>query len=489
MEEYSIYEDMSRRTGGAVYVGVVGPVRTGKSTFIKRFMELLVLPNADAAQKAVMMDELPQASSGRTIMTTEPKFVPATAAEITVGETTRVKVRLVDCVGYVVEGAAGFEEDGEPRYVQTPWSDRPMPFAQAAEIGTKRVIDEHSTLGVLVTTDGSFTSIDRLAYECAEMRTAQELKALGKPFVIVLNCVDAAAAEPLRETLEERYGVPVVAMNVEKMQEEDAAYILKKALFEFPVVRVDIALPTWLCNLPKNNPTVEALLGKVREASVGIEKMKDCDKLYALFSEEDDFFNPVNVDLDAGCGTVSLSLQCKAGLFYRVVSEECGVNIVDDCALMQYVKRLTEDQRNYEKIKTAFMEAEESGYGVVAPKVEDLELLQPKLVKKGANYGVRFRADGASYHVLKIGVSGEIEPIVGGKMQGETFCKELVDSFDTDAELVWETNIFGKTVRELLQETMSVKNDGMPQEIRSKVRRTVGKIVNEGKGSFLCILL
>lgn len=489
MEHYSIYEDMSRRTGGDVYVGVVGPVRTGKSTFIKRFMETLVLPKADGAQKSVMIDELPQSSSGRTIMTTEPKFVPATAAEIVVGDGARARVRLVDCVGYVVEGAAGFEEDGEPRYVQTPWSNQPMPFEKAAEIGTQRVIEEHSTLGVLVTADGSFTSIERSAYEKAEMRAAAELKTLGKPFVILLNCVDPLSAEPLRESLETRYGVPVIAMNVEKMTEEDASYVLRKALFEFPVTRIDVSLPTWLSCLPKRNATVCALLDKMRSASAKIARMKDCDALYTLFGEDEDFINPMRVDMDAGSGVASLTLDCKQGLFYRVLSEECGVELQDDCALMQYVKTLAEDQRNYEKIKAAFIEAEESGYGVVAPKTEDLRLTQPQLVKKGGNYGIRFRAGGASYHVLKIDVSGEIEPIVGGKSQGEAFCQELVDGFETDAESVWTTNIFGKTVRELLQEAMEGKNDGMPKELRMKVRKTVGKIVNDGKGSFLCILL
>ena len=489
MEHYSIYEDMSRRTGGDVYVGVVGPVRTGKSTFIKRFMETLVLPKAEGAQKSVMTDELPQSSSGRTIMTTEPKFVPATAAEIVLENGARAKVRLVDCVGYVVEGATGFEEDGKPRYVQTPWEDRPMPFARAAEIGTQRVIEEHSTLGVLVTADGSFTAIERAAYEQAEMRAAAELKALGKPFVIILNCVDVGATEGLRGALEERYGVPVVALNVEKMTEEDAAYVLKTALFEFPVTRLDISLPSWLCNLPKSNPTVQGLLEKIRSESMKIMRMKDCNLLYSTFDEDADFINPSQIDLDAGSGVATLAIDCKSGLFYRVLSEECGVEIADDCTLMAYVKTLAEDQRNYDKIKTAFMEAEESGYGVVAPKTDDLELFQPQLVKKGANYGVRFRAGGASYHVLKIGVSGEIEPIVGGKTQGEAFCQELTERFEIDAEEVWNTNIFGKTVRELLQESMEGKNEGMPKELRAKVRRTVGKIVNDGKGSFLCILL
>ncbi|MBQ8374260.1 MAG: stage IV sporulation protein A [Clostridia bacterium] len=489
MENYSIYEDMSARTGGDIYIGVVGPVRTGKSTFIKRFMEALVLPSADEAQKSVMIDELPQSSSGKTIMTTEPKFVPAKAASIDFGNGAKASVRLVDCVGYPVAGATGFEEDGQPRLVSTPWSDAPMPFEQAAEIGTERVIKEHSTIGVLVTADGSFTAMERGAYESAEARAAAELKAIGKPFVIVLNCTDIFAAEAQRAAMEEKYGVPVLALNVEKMGESEALAVLEKVLLEFPVTRLDLSIPAWLRALPETSPMVASLLEKIRAVACGIAKMKDCKKLCSAFSEEDDFISPSEITLDAATGVAKATVEAKEELFYRVLSDQCGTPISNDCELMRYVRTLAEDQRNFEKIKQAFAEAEESGYGVAPPRIDELELFEPKLVKKGGNYGVRFKAGGASYHIMKIEVSGEVAPIVGGKAQGEQFCEEMLRSFSGEQDKIWDTNIFGKTLKELLGEELEGKKDSMPTELRAKMRRTLSKIVNDGKGGFICILL
>ena len=489
MENYCVYEDMLRRTGGDIYLGVVGPVRTGKSTFIRRFMETLVLPFADENAKAEMADELPQASSGKTIMTTEPKFVPAKAAEIITPKGMKAKVRLVDCVGYVVGGAVGFEEDGQPRLVKTSWSDAPIPLAEAATIGTEKVIREHSTVGVLVTTDGSFTSIERSEYEKTEGRAAAELKALGKPFVILLNCVDASACERLRASMEEKYGVPVVALNVEKMGEEGATAVLQAALLEFPVRRLDIEFPAWLQALPEDNPFVDGAMSTLRNAVPNITKMKDCALLCSIFGEESDYVNPISVDMDAGIGVATVRIGAADGLFFRALSHECGVDIADDCALMMRLKALAEDGRKYDKIRSAFEEAEATGYGIVAPQMEDLTLDKPELVKRGSNYGVRFSAGGASYHILKIDVGGKVEPIVGDKAQGESFCSSLADDYATEPEKVWETNVFGNSVRQLLESELSGKNKGVPEELKGKLRRTLGKIVNEGKGSFLCILL
>ena len=489
MENYSVYEDMLRRTGGDIYIGVVGPVRTGKSTFIKRFMETLVLPYADENEKTVMVDELPQSSSGRTIMTTEPKFVPAKAAELSTPTGIKARVRLVDCVGYVVDGAVGFEEDGQPRLVNTAWSETPIPFAEAATIGTERVIKEHSTVGVLVTTDGSFTAIERTAYEVAEARAASELKALGKPFVIVLNCVDEIACQGLRASLEEKYGVPVVAINVEKMDERGVMGVLQAALLEFPVRCLDVCFPAWLQALPEENPFVASVLERIRTLAPTLKRMKDCATLCSMFGEEEDYLSPTDVEMDAGTGLACISIGVKEGLFYRALSHECGVDIIDDCDLMLRLKALAADGRRYEKFRVAIDEAEATGYGVVTPRVEELTLSKPTLVKKGANYGVRFRADGASYHIMKVEVGGLVEPIVGGKTQGESFCAGLSDMYETDVEAVWQTNVFGSSVRQLLEIELGGRNRGVPEELRVKLRRTLSKIVNEGKGGFLCILL
>ena len=489
MENYSVYQDMASRTGGEMYIGVVGPVRTGKSTFIKRFMETLVLPNAELADRAVMTDELPQSSPGRTVMTTEPKFVPAKAIELSIGKGAKASVRLVDCVGFAVDGANGFEEDGKPRLVKTPWFDAPVPFEEAASVGTEKVIREHSTIGVLVTSDGSFTDIERSAYQKAELRAAAELKSLGKPFVVVLNCVNPAAQESLRAELEREYDVPVVALNVEKMTEQQALYTLQQALFEFPVTGVDVAVPAWLQSLPKENPTVSRLLEKIKSVAPEISKMKDCFKLENLFADEDDFCNPAGIELDLGKGKAKLFVDVKDGLFYRVLSEACGETIVNDCQLMAFVKSLADAKRSYERFKGAIADADECGYGVVAPIVDEMNLEKPQLLKKGANYGVKFRAQTASYHVIKVDVGGTVEPIVGGKAQGENFLSETLGAYETDTEKVWDTNIFGRTLKELFVEELTGKSDAMPKELRAKMRRTVARIVNEGKGGFFCILI
>ena len=489
MENYSIYEDIANRTSGAVYIGVVGPVRTGKSTFIKRFMEKLVLPSAADAEKKVMTDELPQSSSGKTIMTTEPKFVPATPAEIEVTKGAKASVRLVDCVGFPVQGASGFEEEGTPRLVSTPWNEEPIPFEEAASIGTRRVIREHSTVGVLVTTDGSFTAIDRSAYERAEELAVSELKAIGKPFVILLNCTDPTKVSALKESLAEKYGVTVVAANVENITEEELIFVLQKALLEFPVCRIDVRVPAWLQSLPISEPAVAAVAEKLKELVHGIAKMKDCTLLEeACLGEEDDFF-PLGVEMDLGTGTATLTLSAKEGVFYRVLGEACGEEIKDDLTLMSLMRVLTEDKREYDKIKSAFASAKENGYGVVAPSFDELTLSTPKLMKKGANYGVKFKAGGASYHILKVEVRGEAEPIVGGRAQGESFLKETLDAYESAPEKVWKTNIFGRSLQEMLGDEINRKVGSFPVEIRAKMCRTLGRIVNEGKGGFFCILL
>ncbi len=487
MENYSVYEDIANRTGGDIYVGVVGPVRTGKSTFIKRFMETLVLPLAGEKERAVMTDELPQSAAGRTVMTTEPKFVPAKAAKIAVAKGAEAAVRLVDCVGFAVEGASGFDEDGTPRLVKTPWQEEPMSFERAAELGTQKVIREHSTIGVLVTTDGSITDISRNGYLAAEERAVAELKAIGKPFVIVLNCREPLMQTALKDALSEKYGAPVLALNVEKMGEAELTQVLQTALFEFPVACIDVKIPKWLQSFPEDNATVLSLLAALKKAVPSISKMRDCFALETLFEENSDFVNPQELKMDLGKGTVELTVEAKEGLFYRVMSEACGEAIDDDLQLMRYVQTLAEVKKGYDKVKDALAEAEKNGYGIVYPDSSDYELQKPRLVKKSAGYGVHFQANATSYHIVKVGVSGAVSPIIGTKQQGEDFVGETLQAYEA-GESVWETNIFGKSLRALLADELSGKSNAMPVELRRKMRRVITRIVNEGKNNILCLL-
>lgn len=488
MENYNVYEDIASRTNGDIYIGVVGPVRTGKSTFIKRFMEKTVLPFAKESEKAVMRDELPQSSAGKTVMTTEPKFVPAKAARITVAKGAEASVRLVDCVGFSVKGAVGFEEDGAPRLVKTPWSETPLPFEEAAAIGTQKVIEEHSTIGFLVTTDGSVTDIPRENYIEAEERAAAALKAIDKPFVVLLNCKSPSSQEALRSSLEEKYGVPVVAINAEEMSEEDVAFVLQKALLEFPVARIDVNIPEFLRALPEEHEVVCALVNELKTASEKIVKMKDCFLLETLFSEGD-FLPPDGVEMQLGRGRAEITVRPREGLFYKLVSEACGETLEDELSLMRYVARLSKANRRYEKIKDAFSDAEEKGYGVVQPCGEELRLERPDLVKRSGGYGVRFKADAASYHVIKVPVSGELQPIIGTKKQSEDFIDETLRQYEEEKGGVWETNIFGKSLKELMEGELAKKTQGVPPEISKKMTRMLGRVVNEGKGGILCILL
>ncbi|MBQ8284491.1 MAG: stage IV sporulation protein A [Clostridia bacterium] len=488
MENYSVYEDIANRTGGDIYIGVVGPVRTGKSTFIKRFMETLVIPSAAESERAVMIDELPQSAAGKTVMTTEPKFVPAKAAKITVSKGAEAAVRLVDCVGFAVEGANGFEEDGTPRLVKTPWQDAPMSFEKAAELGTEKVIKEHSTIGIMVTTDGSVTDIPRNGYIAAEERAVAELKGIGKPFVILLNCKDPSAQTTLKNSLEEKYAAPVVAVNVEKMGVEEILQILQKALFEFPVLRIDVKIPKWLQALPENNKAVEKLVGVLKNATGGMIKMRDCLALERLFDDDADFINPEEIRMDLGKGTAEITIAAKETFFYSVISETCGENVCGDLELMQYVQSLAGMKKEYDKVKDAFAEAEKNGYGIVYPTADEYALEKPQLVKKGSDYGVQFKANATSYHIVKVDISGSVNPIIGTKQQSEEFVDETLRTYEDGTDAVWETNIFGKSLRALVGDELANKTNSMPLELRRKMRRATTRIVNEGKGNVLCIL-
>ncbi len=486
MENYSVYEDIANRTGGDIYIGVVGPVRTGKSTFIKRFMETLVLPLAAENERGEMTDELPQSAAGRTIMTTEPKFVPAKAAKIAVTKGAQASVRLVDCVGFAVEGANGYEEEGAPRLVKTPWQEEEMPFERAAELGTEKVIKEHSTIGVLVTTDGSITDIPRSGYVAAEERAVAELKSLQKPFVIVLNCKEPHTQLALKDALAQKYGAPVLAVNVENMLEGDILEILKTALFEFPVSCIDVKIPAWLQSFPESNDTVAGLLCALKKLAPSLEKMRDCFALETLFDLDADFLNPEEIIMELGKGRVEIRVGVKDTLFYQVLSKACGENIDDERKLMQYVCALSEAKESYEKVGKALEEAAESGYGIVYPTSDDYKLKKPQLVKKSAGYGMHFGASATSYHIVKVDIQGAVSSIIGTKEQGEDFEAETLKAYEEGN--VWETNIFGKSLRSLVEGELSGKSNGVPVELRRKLRRVITKAVNEGKNNLFCLL-
>ena len=488
MENYSVYEDIANRTGGDIYIGVVGPVRTGKSTFIKRFMEIMVLPHAEEGARAVMTDELPQSAAGKTVMTTEPKFVPAKAAKISVSKGAEACVRLVDCVGFSVDGANGFDEDGAPRLVKTPWQEAPMPFEQAAAIGTEKVIKEHSTIGVMVTTDGSITDIPRSGYVAAEERAVGELKTQGKPFVILLNCKNPEAQTELKNALESKYEAPVVALNAETMGETEIMALLQKALFEFPVLRIDVTLPKWLQAFPEDNQCVAAALNTVKNCVQNITRMRDCFALEKLFEEEADYVNPDEIRMNLGTGSAEITIGAKEGLFYRVLGETCGEEIPDDLSLMQYLQSVAGIKKQFGKVKEALKDAEEHGYGIVYPSEEEYTLEKPELVKKGAGYGVQFKAKASGYHIVKVNVTGSVCPIIGTKSQSEEFVADTLNTYENGQEQVWETNIFGKSLRSLIGDELAEKSNAMPVELRKKMRRTMTRIVNDGKNNLICIL-
>ena len=491
MESFEIYSDIATRTNGATYLGVVGPVRTGKSTFIKKFMDSLVLPiMKDKNEKERTKDELPQSGNGKSIMTMQPKFVPAEAAEIELEGNVSLKVRLVDCVGYLVDGATGHIENGAPRMVKTPWSDNEMPFEEAAEIGTHKVITEHSTIGILVTTDGSICELPRVAYISAEERVVRELKETNKPFVIVLNSKNPEdeKVEKLRASLEEKYKAPVVALNVQNMDKQNINLILEKVLLEFPVQKINFEMPQWMRTLPYENILISGIIAEIGNQTAQISKMKDAYKLSELFLENDKLKAEI-LKMNLGDGSIDVSISCAQELFYQILSDISGEQITDDFRLMSFVSELALAKREYDRIKDALAQVEETGYGVVMPTIEEMKLEEPEIVKRGANSGVRLKASAPSLHIMKVDVETEVIPAVGSAWQTEELSSYLLNEFENNPQGIWDTNMFGKSLSALVREGITGKLQTLPEEAQIKMRKTLAKIVNEGKGGIICILL
>ena len=491
MDKFDLYNDIATRTNGDIYIGVVGPVRTGKSTFIKRFMESLILPEiADENDRARATDEMPQSAGGRIVMTTQPKFVPADAIKLSLGD-IHAKVRLIDCVGYMVEGAEGDKEDGKPRMVHTPWQEEAMPFEEAAEIGTQKVIRDHATIGVLITQDGSVTDIPRASFLNAEERVVGEMKELGKPFVAILNTKTPTAADTLKlaGALSEKYGVSVIAKDLMNMTEEDFREVLEKVLLEFPIKTVDFVIPEWMRALGEDNAIVTHLIGRISEGLAGVERMRDAIKLAAVTEGSEYFSGCVLEGSDASCGKVTLSVLPTEDLFYKVLSELAGREIDGEYSMMSYVRYLSQAGAAYEKLKGALEDVKEKGYGVVAPGVDEMVLEEPEIFKQGGKCGVKLKASAPSIHIMRVDVNTEVNPIVGTEQQGEEMVKYLLSEFESNKKGIWETDFFGKSLNDLVREDMASKLGGIPEDAQNKVRRTLGKMVNEGRGGMICILL
>ena len=490
--ENSIYKDIAERTQGDIYVGVVGPVRTGKSTFIKRFMDTLVLPNIENdAMHDRAVDELPQSSAGRTIMTTEPKFIPENAVEVQLPDNASFSVRMIDCVGYIVPSSLGYVEGDKPRMVRTPWFDHEIPFNQAAEIGTRKVITEHSTIGLVVTTDGSISDIPRDEYEEAEERVISELKELNKPFIVLLNCTypQSDSAKTLADTLSEKYTVPVLPVNCLELTETDIKEILTQVLFEFPIREIAVDFPSWLVSLPADHwlrsaayaavNTAAQEMNLVRDVAILTEELKNCE-----------YITDARVTgMKLGQGTAWISVTMNGDLFYKVLSEKTGLEIDGEQGLISRMCELAEIRRQYNKLKSALDEVEATGYGIVMPTIDELTLDEPEIVKQGGRYGVKLSASAPSIHMLKANIQTEVAPIVRTESQSGELVKYLLKEFEEDPKKIWDSNIFGKSLNELVNEGLRNKLFHMPADARMKLQETLERVINEGCNGLICIIL
>ncbi len=491
MEKFDLLKDIAERTAGEIHLGVVGPVRTGKSTFIKRFADLMVLPNiADEYDRERTKDALPQSGAGRTITTAEPKFVPDEAVEIQV-DSLSLKVRLIDCVGYSVKGAIGYEDEDGPRMVMTPWSPEEITFEQAAEIGTRKVIADHSTMGLVVTTDGSITDLPREVYVPAEERVVAELKGLGKPFVILLNSTDPFCNQSmlLREELEAKYQTAVVPLNCARLNETDIHGILRELLYEFPVKEVTVNLPAWVEVLDSKHWLRRRFDEAVREGIVKIKRLRDVDYLIEHLGNCDFVSEVILEKMELGSGLASLSTQAPEHLFWDVLSQTANAEIRGRDVLMRLMKDYSVAKREYDKLKDALRDVRNTGYGIVPPSLEEMVLDEPEIIRQGSRFGVRLRATAPAYHLIRVDVESEVAPIIGTEKQSEELVKYLIDEFEASPQKLWESNIFGKSLHTLVREGIQNKLFRMPDNAQEKLREVLQKMVNEGNGGLIAIIL
>ena len=492
MGERSIYNDIAERTGGDIYIGVVGPVRTGKSTFIKKFMEALVLPNIENEfSRERARDEMPQSAAGKTVMTTEPKFVPDEAVTVKLDNCASLRVKMIDCVGYIVNEALGTIENGQPRMVHTPWQNEPMPFVEAAEMGTEKVIKEHSTIGMLITTDGTIGDISRESYVPAEERVVNELKAIGKPFAMILNSADptAESAIALAYELEAKYKVPVALVSCTDLDSEDIRNILDLVLHEFPVEELRVSIPSWLDAVDISNEIKASVYSTVRSCAERIRKAGDIKNAVSPLAENE-YIKSYSLDeINLGNGRAHISIDLDRSLYFDLISDLTGFDITSDEALISLLKEFAVAKQQYERVADALASAEEKGYGIVMPTIDELHLEEPQIVKQSGGYGVKLCASAQSIHLIRANIETEINPIVGTEQQSEELVKYMLKEFEADPSKIWESHMFGKSLYELVNEGLHTKLEHMPEESRTKLSETLERIINEGSGGLICIIL
>ena len=487
----NIYEDIAKRTNGEIYMGVVGPVRSGKSTFIKKFMENVVIPKIENEHdRARAKDETPQSASGKTIMTTEPKFVPDEAVEINIGE-AKMKVKLIDCVGYMVDGAIGNLDGDGTRMVSTPWSDKPMEFEKAAEIGTKKVICDHATVGIVVTSDGTVGEIERESYVLPEERVINELKASKKPFVIILNSATPhdERAQSMAVAIEEKYSAPVALVNATDLSNDDFEGIMKLLLGQFKINEIRFNLPKYLSSLENSHWLKNSIISSIKNSLNGISKTDECEKCAMKLTENEYISDTPKVTCNLGNGNVDISIELKPELYYEIISEICGASIKDDEDLFISIKRLSEAKREFDKFTSAIDSVNESGYGIVLPEVEDMTLEEPEIIKRAGAYGVKLRASAPSIHLIRASIETEINPIVGTQEQSQEIIKYMLDEFEDDPKKLWESNMFGKSLYELINDGLHAKLEHISPESQKKLSDTLSRVINEGANGLVCIIL
>ncbi len=491
MEKYEIIENITGRTGGDIYLGIVGAVRTGKSTFIKKVIENLVVPNIeDEYEKKRTLDEIPQSAQGKTIMTTEPKFVPSNAAKIKIDNFT-TNIRLVDCVGYIIPGCKGYEDENGPRLVKTPWYSENIPFEEAAEIGTEKVIKDHSSIGIVVTTDGSIGEIERKNYEEVEERVVNELKNIGKPFIVIMNSTHPMTkeTEDLSNHLKEEYKVPVIPINVEKMTERDIYDILKEALYEFPVTEVEVRMPEWIACLSQNHWLKKEYIEKIKESVVEIDKIRDIDNILDPFKESKYITNSYLSEVNTKTGTITISLDADEELYNQVLTDMIGININSKKDLLMLLQDYNEMKEEYNGIKTALKMVKTTGYGVASPTLTDMKLDTPEIIKQGNRYGVKLKAVAPSIHMIRVDVESTFEPIIGSEIQSKELINYLMKDYDTNPDNIWKSEIFGRSLDVIVKEGIQAKISLMPENARFKLQQTITKLVNKGSGNLFAIVL
>lgn len=491
MEKIDIIKSITERTGGDLYLGVVGAVRTGKSTFIKKVIENLVVPNIpDEYERKRALDEIPQSAQGKTIMTTEPKFVPSNAANITIDEFS-ASVRLVDCVGYVIPGAKGYEDENGPRMVKTPWYDEEIPFVEAAEIGTGKVIKDHSSIGILVTTDGSIGEIERENYVEAEQRIVSELKEIGKPFIVVLNSTHPMLPETerLASRLNDEYDVPVLPISVESMTDKEIYNILKEALYEFPVLEVNVNMPEWIACLSSDNWLKKIYIDKIRESVIDVDKVRDIDSIISHFSDCEYINRSYISDVDTSTGIVTINLDAPSDLYNTVLKDIIGVDITSKSQLLSLFQDYNEAKHEYDQIKSALKMVKTTGYGVASPSLSDMKLDTPEIIKQGSRYGVKLKAVAPSIHMIRVDVESTFEPIIGSEIQSKELIDYLMRDYDKEPGNIWKSEIFGRSLDVIVKEGIQAKLSLMPDNARGKLQQTLTKLVNKGSGNLFAIVL